>query len=229
MFIFLPVRRIPEKGDGILQEEIKLIHYHFGEEAFKCMVIVLTASPFDRKELEVTEELESCTKDIFEVAAKASTGVHIFSPPIVYISLKHTGDEIRKNITSAIGNSQYLRGLTLHVSNENCSKCSINYELARTNTKSLRIVKRNEKCHPCFAPAYSNFQKSAGQLLHYLSFGIAGLCGIPTLRDRTMICINCGQKRGTLGCFPVSQIYVYEDAPGRTINVEVNHKTFSEE
>ena len=39
---FYPNRGTPEKADGVLQEELDVMHHYFGEEIFKCMVIVAT-------------------------------------------------------------------------------------------------------------------------------------------------------------------------------------------
>ena len=234
---FLPVRRFPEKGDGLLQEEIKLMHYYFGEEVFKCMVIALTSSPFDDEELKITSKLEQHTKDVFKAAAKACTGVDLSSPPIVSISLEDDGDEIRKKVIFA--NIHSAKGITLHLSHDVCTKCNTKSQSVWTSTKVVSLdvqvnkeekQKKEEFCHPKFTPTYSNLEKSVGEVMSFMSMGFSTWLNMPTLYSNEEYCMRCHKKRGEKGCMPISSIFKIKGTTSpEEINVIVNHANQSKE
>ena len=84
---FLPVRGPLEKADGMLQEELKVLHHFFGKEVFDCVVMAATNPPgskyqkipFDKNDFDVT-------KHAFKAALKRafSGGEDIACPPIIY-------------------------------------------------------------------------------------------------------------------------------------------------
>lgn len=85
---FLPLRGPLERADGVLQEEIKLIHGYLGEEVFKIMVIIATnrkkkngkQEDFDEDDLERTEKT-------FMKALEIIIGPKVIDrcPPILYL------------------------------------------------------------------------------------------------------------------------------------------------
>ena len=212
---FLPMRRFPEKRDALLQEEIKLMYTHFGEEVFKCMVIVLTSSPFDDEVLKVTSKLQCHTKEVFRAALKFCIGKELCSPPVVYISPEDSGYEVREKIFTA--DIQSSTPITLHLSNDVCTKCGTKSQSVYTSTRNLCVyteisaqeVKQDKEfCHPFFVPVYSETEKSLGNLASFLTRGYTEtLFGIPNLHSNQEMCIKCKESRGTKGCCEVSKVY----------------------
>ena len=213
---FLPVRRFPEKSDGFLQEEVKLMHYYFGEEVFKCMVIVLTSSPFDDGELTITDKLKEHTKSVFTTSVKSSTGLNIPSPPIIYISSKDSGLEVRNKIQSTNVHFSQV-GITLKLSDDICLKCNTKSQSVRTSTavKVMNIVDENSKdkehCHPMFVAAKnSSLLKAWGRNVWNVTAKVVSstiYSGIPFMSSRKEVCINCGKNRGKEGCMAISSDY----------------------
>ena len=233
---FLPVRRFPEKGDGILQQEIDLMYKYFGEDIFKCMVIVLTKSPFDKEEINITSTLKCHTENVFEAAARRVTDSHIPCPPMICISLQDTGDEIRKKIAST--HTFYsFKGVELKVSNDICAKCGTKSQSVCTSSRKFIIKEKmicNEKqesqtdveqgsgyCHPDYVLVPANLKRLFGEVINYVSVGISKrVFGVPTLKDKIEVCIRCNKPRGSPGCLPIYSVYEYEDK-----NIIVEHET----
>ena len=103
MVYFLPVRGPLEKADGMMQEELKILHRYFGKEVFSCMVVVATNSPKPRyQRLGFDAEDEELTRSVFRLALKAAIdGKSIECPPIVYIGLDDSPEEVLKKIVEA--------------------------------------------------------------------------------------------------------------------------------
>ena len=219
------MRRFPEKGDALLQEEIKLMYTHFGEEVFKCMVIVLTSSPFDDEGLNVTSKLQCHTKEVFKAALKFCIGKELCSPPIVYISPEDSGFEIRDKLISA--DVQSSTPITLHLSNDVCTKCGTKSQSVCTSGRSLSFSKQvlvqeekqdKEFCHPFFTPVHCTLKRSL----------VDGLASMFIGRVTEEECIECKGSRGTKGCWEVSKVYEYNSPTGKDMTV-VKHKNESKD
>lgn len=106
---FLPIRGIPEKADGILQEEIKALHYSFGNEIFSRMVLVVTPDIYMTLAIEhLDSEMLDLTQKVFLAAVKCATGhKQKRCPPIVCISAYDSGEEIRDKLRSAVPLASY--------------------------------------------------------------------------------------------------------------------------
>ena len=110
---FLPMRGPPERADGTLQEEIKLIEGFLGEEVFKIMVIIATNGyKRGRDEMRrISKQQEghswqhwrrSLTPQVKE-SRKSLT-----SPPIVYLPYLET-DVIAKIVSAPVLSEQPLK------------------------------------------------------------------------------------------------------------------------
>ena len=98
---FLPERGPPERADGTLQEEIKVMYEFLGQDIFNIMVIIATnyieyqTDGFDEEDL-------SQTKDVFTAAFKKATGEqHSVCPPILYLPFNET-DAINKIVSAKV-------------------------------------------------------------------------------------------------------------------------------
>lgn len=226
---FLPVRGYPEKGDGLLQEEIKLMHFYFGEDIFKCMVIVLTSSPFEDEELNITDELEKRTEEVFNFAVKSITHMNICCPPIVYISKEDSGIKIQEKIICAKIHSPV--SVSLHLNKDICVKCNTKSCSMSSKTKNvyvLEIKKEVEYCHPAFTDHHYALVRGAEELIKFVtSRYLDKIYKIPYFSDDRLFCIECNRKKGEQGCTPISTDYEYKHYPGKI--VKVTHENQPEE
>ena len=87
---FLPNRGAPERADGTLQEEIKVMYSFFGRQIFDVMVVVVTNNkrPHYQQAGFTDEEIEG-TRRVFEHSFQAATGITLPRyPPIIYLAYK---------------------------------------------------------------------------------------------------------------------------------------------
>lgn len=99
---FLPSRGSPEKADGVLKKELKLLSHHFGKELFDYVIVAATnpntekyqKSGFDQEDFKQTES-------VFHEALKSSVCKDMACPPVMYIGLNDDPKEIMNNIKMA--------------------------------------------------------------------------------------------------------------------------------
>ena len=107
---FLPMRGPPERAEGTLQEEIKVMHEFLGEDVFNIMVIIATNRrknqiPFDREDMGIT-------KKAFTVAYEKATGKSLSRcPPVLYLRFDET-DAINKIVRAEVIEEEPLRKKT---------------------------------------------------------------------------------------------------------------------
>ena len=102
MLYFYPHRGTPEKVDGALQEELKVMYYYFGEEIFKCMVIVLTLEPsiqqfmnFEQmKKTGYFDSMITSGERVISLAYNQVTGVILRKIPVIFTYCAGDGDSI---------------------------------------------------------------------------------------------------------------------------------------
>ena len=83
----MPKRRIPEKPDGNIQEELKVMYHYFGKEIFICMVIMITTSYLEDQPLVLSEDKIEHIKQLFLTAFRLSTETRLAKcPPMIHIS-----------------------------------------------------------------------------------------------------------------------------------------------
>ena len=102
---FLPNRGPLERADGLLQEEIKLMHTFFGDDIFNVMVLIITNHP--RYQYELVEEDYAQTSRAFMKAFETIIGKPLRKcPPIVYILIEEKKDNILRKIVNAKVNDE---------------------------------------------------------------------------------------------------------------------------
>ena len=84
---FLPNRGAPERADGTLQEEIKVMYSFFGRQIFDVMVVIVTNNKRPHyQQAGFTDEEISETKQVFKHAFIQATGITLPKyPPIIYL------------------------------------------------------------------------------------------------------------------------------------------------
>ena len=223
---FLPNRRFPEKADAILQDELRVMHYFFGEDVFECMIIVLTSSPLTLQEdnLVITAKMNKHTEEVFRAAVLTSTGISLrFCPPIIYIAKNYSGVKIRGMIKSAtVGR---VSGLSLKIKEDICINCATTITSTVTKNEKHRVTineidgeeKEYEKtkCHPGFKyPIYelNYFRRTScpciNCLLFVLNFLYTWLFKKSLRIGLSEVCINCGKSPGTPGCYLVENEFM---------------------
>ena len=100
---FLPTRGPPERGEGTIQEEIKVMYSFFGEMIFNIMVIVVTNKKQDRyQQFGFSEEDITATEDVFKFVFRKATGADLPKfPPVKYIPFNENYKKVRNTIIGA--------------------------------------------------------------------------------------------------------------------------------
>ena len=101
---FLPQRGPPERADGSLQEEIKVMHGYFGQQIFDVMVIVATNNKRDNyQRAGFNQEDFAQVREVFMSAFhKVTTGSGLPKcPPVIYIPFNEVPYRIMEKVLSA--------------------------------------------------------------------------------------------------------------------------------
>ena len=244
---FLPVRGPLEKADGNFQEEMKVMYYFFGEQIFRSMVIVATNHP-RYQQYGFSDASKKDVKRVFQTALENITNdTSLECPPIVYIALDDSAQEILLKIKAAtVQNESLLCGFIDNV----CAKCAVKVRYIKPELKDSdetedilqehirsHVVTANEelldyaesKCHPVIIPKYSKLQKILGGVAHIASLGVVffveysmGKKYIPGFFSSDELCLACGKPPGTPGCHYVRKKYTIS-WHSRPLEVSVDH------
>ena len=232
---FFPQRGTSERIDGNLQEELKLIHYFFGEEILKCMVVVATLDGSATMALEYVPEeykkqaLESVTKPVVETTSRVFSAAlekvtrkkHEKTPPVIVAHLKENGADVVDKVKQAavIEDEVFVPTFKHNI----CAQCSaeIVFNTMKDIGREVPIgikeggkVKALEetKCHPCFMPKYSRTIKNIGGFAHVttigIPYGVARLAGKtiwPGFTNSDEICVYCEGPPESQGCTLLSK------------------------
>ena len=101
---FLPCRGPLERGDGNLQEEIKVMYEFLGQDIFNIMIIIATNGPKPKYQLLGFEEDDiDKTKEVFMYAYESITeSKHPRCPPVLYLPLAPDPDLIKKIVDAEV-------------------------------------------------------------------------------------------------------------------------------
>ena len=114
---FLPHRGPLERADGVLQEEIKVMHDFSGMDIFNVMIIVATNRKDPRYQTEFDEEDISSTQKAFVSAFETVTGQTIAKcPPILHLPFAETKLLSRVKATTILADTPFkIKELTVQV------------------------------------------------------------------------------------------------------------------
>lgn len=241
LLYFSPERGIPDKVDGILQEELKVMYRFFGAEVFCYMVIIATQDVrYQSHELE--DKDFNKLKEVFRTAIKKVTSNNFTDcPPVLYISYKPgevdpsaLGKIKSAKILSEDKESYFIPSFRDDV----CSRCCCQIRYSEPNTISdetavpVGVIKdtdfqkyEDSKCHPFFVSKYTTAEKIAGGTAHAFTlavpFGIASAFKKklwPGFNNSDEVCSVCNGAPGSEGCCPVLIQIDVKDQKG--INVD---------
>ena len=188
---FLPVRDLPERADGYLQEELAVLWHFFGDIIFKNMIIAVTVPKRSTTtKVEFDAEFGSdARKDVqtnFEKALKVAIKCREEAklppfPTVVFIPYHAKPDEVAEVIRNA--RVREPGGIKLEFRESTCCKCAsvIYYRCKNTSRQATpvhetineKIVEKEEStCHPTIIPKHSRIAKLRGGILHLVTFGI---------------------------------------------------------
>ena len=237
---FLPCRRIPELADGNLQEELKVMHYFYGEEIFNRMVIIITNGYMDPGEIQLTEKILNHIKKVFLEAYKLATGSPLsLCPPIEYISRDDEGQTVRKKMSSAdvITKTE----LKFKILDDTCLNCSAKIQKMEIGSRAnnavdevpreilmvidpsngKKIKYEESRCHPLFIPKYSIIKRILGGIIIIVTLGAVKLAlNVPGFFNSEEICIKCKYAPGQLGCHNADTNFLHNSA-----KIHVKHKS----
>ena len=217
MVYFLPDRGPMEKIDGTFQEELKVMHFFFGEAVFNCMVIVATNHPKSQAGGPIAREDLSEAEMYVSIALKDITGMDQV-PPVIYIGLNDSDDEVLAKVKTApvIQDEVFIPKFRKQV----CSCCLVEIQFKKDSNEKIGVVQRDGKliayaesaCHPCFVPRYSTTQKIFGGLGHMLTLGMSLIAesvvetyeAWPGFTNSDELCIYCKRFPGSVGCCKVN-------------------------
>ena len=226
LLYFLPARGIPNKADGVLQEELRVMYHYFGAAVLDYMVLIVTEHKEYQQQFELTEKDCHTTKMVFRAAISSVTeGECTASPPVVYISMndsEETSIDKIKNAPILAGSSG---GILLSFQDDVCARCGCqvrfneNLSGIRTPVGVLREDKNLDKydesnCHPRFVRKYSTLEKVFGGVKHVVTFGVFYFYATlmkkktwPGFTNSEEICSNCNRGPGSPPCHQVLKEY----------------------
>ena len=226
LLYFLPARGIPNKADGVLQEELRVMYHYFGAAVLDYMVLIVTEHKEYQQQFELTEKDCHTTKMVFRAAISSVTGGECSaSPPVVYISMNNSEETSIDKIKNAPILAGSSGGILLSFQDDVCARCGCqvrfneNLSGIRTPVGVLRDDKNLEKydeskCHPQFVKKYSTMERLFGGVKHVATLGVFYIYAAirnkktwPGFTNSEEICSNCNQGPGSSPCHQVLKEY----------------------
>lgn len=196
---FLPYRGpAPERAEGTLQEEIKVMYGFFGQKIFDIMVVIVTQKRDIRyQNIGFNDEDIRNTEEVFITSFQKVTETSLPKcPPIIYIPFDADHKFVTDGIVGApvISDAHKLtyslefpfkkietRGVSFQFE-DRCTRCAIKLVFDKLETGEEIpncVVKENGSkeeydhsyCHPLFIPKYTTYAKVLGGLVHIVTLG----------------------------------------------------------
>ena len=228
---FLPNRGPPERAEGTLQEEIKVMYGYFGQHIFDIMVIIVTNNKRDHYQLAGFSEGDMAdTREVFLAAFEAVTSTTLPKcPPVVYIPFNEHHQMILDHVKSAkvisdanrlCFSQEYPQNCNIQAeiksnSEYKCTHCAVIVAFERSPfgeelpicviaENGAEEVYNDSKCHPSFIPKYSILTRMLGGLGYFLSLSLLSRF-LPAFWNPEKVCSNCREPPGSKGCCIVNQ------------------------
>jgi len=217
---FLPGRGPPERADASLQEEISVMHYFFGNTIFENMVLVTTVHESMSHKGILTDAALQKGREVFRVALgcviqktipEGKAAPEIPNPPIIYLSMQDTGEELFDKIEEQ--NVIHSNGLKLEFSRDVCARCATKLMAIQGKTayaiddKGEPVVYAETLCHPTFVPKFGKTERVVGGISLIFTLGLLKLAGVPWFTNSSEVCLNhnCRNPPGSRGCMKVGE------------------------
>lgn len=218
---FLPNRGcLGKRPDADFIQQLELMAYFFGPKIFDSMIAVATLDGRRSKPDDFTAEDTELTKEAIGVALKKAfpnAENPPNPPPVLYISLQDTCEEIYDKIHRTTTSNDKL---TLQFVENVCTKCSIKIGtfgesrvVCAFGTDLTQSLPYDEsKCHPIMIPKWSRAWRFLGRIGNLF----AGRKKYNWVSD--VVCPNCRSDKNP--CMRVGDPYNY-----KRNSIQVDHST----
>ena len=222
---FIPERGPLERCHEVLRMELEQMVHYFGRSIFDCMVLIATVNPDVYQYLQpgatpFSNDAEMKTRQKFQEALgyvlPPGEQLPDHKPPIVFISMNDTCEEIYGKIHSA---PVIFDGVRLAFDYRTCARCGIKTKFLGEGKKEVKVAcyagedpsksipYEESLCHPLIISKYWTITKVIGGIAHFIT-AKKFLGKWPDFRNPDdEICVHCGQVPGTHGCKPVNTHY----------------------
>ena len=222
---FIPQRGPLERPSPAVQMELEIMMQYFGKSIFDCMVLVTTLPPDVHEYLPPDVILfskinEVMTQKNFQISLShiLPPGEHLpdCKPPIVFISMNDTCEDIVAKIKSA---PVIFDGIRFAFKYGECVRCGIKTQYLEEGAKKVMVAcycggdpsrsipYEESLCHPMIVSKYRTVTKILGGISHaitrkkYLGFW-------PNFHNPDdEMCVDCRQNLGAYGCTRVNTYY----------------------
>ena len=219
---FIPVRGPLERHQEVLIELEQMVYY-FGISIFDCMVLAVTVSPDVYRYIPpdivpFSDKVQMKTWRSFELAlGHIFPGEQLPNPPIIFISMNDTCEDINNKIRYA---NVIFEGLRLPFYYQTCTRCSIKTKVLpvfhHEEEEGLKVACFAEQdpsccipydeshCHPAMVKKYSAITR----IFKGLSYYVSNKKNLEKWAD-DVVCANCGRPSGTIGCMNIGTFYEF--------------------
>ena len=231
---FIPERGALERPHKGLQMELEQMVHYFGKSIFDCMVLVATVGPdiyqyLPPDVIPFSKEAKQSTREMFQAALTEvlpePEDVMILDdrPPIVFISMKDSCEDLTKKIEDAPVICDELR---LEFDHHTCIKCGLKAKILKdSNNRRQRVacyagedpsaaVPYDEsQCHPLIISKYWTIAKIVGGIAHVITGRkFVNQRWWPDFRNPDdEVCVECGKVPGQPGCKKIGSRFRLED------------------
>ena len=227
---FLPEKGSLKRASQELIIELKIIKEYFGRPIFESMVVVATF-PSDVYEnfedngrnLFPESKIQETRKHLHEALHQVFGSDNIPDPPIIFISLFDTCEEILLKVQTAEVKQDFL---DLEFASSVCRKCDKRIIREGEGGPDVaccvpgqqgRIPLDESTCHPLMIPKYSKIERILGGIAHVIT-GRHFIGHWPDFKTLDEKCLNCDQPPNCHGCLKIGSEFKF----GKE-SIEVKH------
>ena len=209
-----------------LQMELEQMVHFFGKSIFDCMVLITTVSPdvYEFIPPDVTpfsnDSMLKTRKKFQEVVGRilpANEQLPRDKPPIVFLSMNDSGEDIYRKILDA---PVIYNGVRLAFDSHTCACCGTKAKLLSEKKEKVacyigedptKSIPYDESlCHPMIISKYWKITKIVGGIAHFITRK-KYIGKWPDFRNPDdEICIQCKKVPGSHGCQQVNTVYKHK-------------------
>lgn len=232
---FIPERGPLERCHEILRMELEHMVHYFGKSIFDCMALAATINPDVYQFLQAgvtpfSNDAEMKTRQKFQEALSyvLPQGEQLpnLKPPIVFVSMNDTCEEIFMKIHSA---PVIFDGVRLAFDHRTCARCGLKTKILGEGENEVKVAcyvgedpsksipHEESHCHPMIISKYWKITRVLGGIAHIIT-GKVFLGKWPDFHNPDdEVCVHCAQVPGTRGC---QQVNSYYELKGGQLKVE---------
>jgi len=184
------------------------------------MVLVTTVPPSISRKGALPDVALEKGREVFQFALRCviektipegQAAPEIPNPPIMYLSMQDTGEELFGKLEEQ--NVVHSNGLKLEFSKDICARCAtklmaIQGKMAyATDDEGKPVAYGETLCHPTFVRKFGKTERVVGGISLIFTLGLATLAGVPWFTNSEEVCLNhiCRKPPGSRGCMKVGE------------------------